>query len=58
VQQSRKRPEINRDKTRTISALIGADKVEEENDQALIKVADRNLQIQDLRKEPNDELPF
>ncbi|MEB8388639.1 hypothetical protein OO012_15535 [Rhodobacteraceae bacterium KMM 6894] len=42
----------------TISALIGADKVEEENEQALIEDTSRRLQIQDLREIPDDELPF
>lgn len=54
----------------TISALIGADKLEEESEQALIEDARKKLQIQDLREkpsgeansetgyEPNDEIPF
>jgi hypothetical protein len=46
----------------TISALMGADKIEEENEQKLIEDASKNLKIQDLRKgqdnEPNNEIPF
>ncbi|SHL80993.1 hypothetical protein SAMN05444414_1453 [Roseovarius marisflavi] len=42
----------------TISVLIGADKLEEENDQILIENAGKKLQIQDLREEPNEEIPF
>jgi len=54
----------------TITALIGADKQEEESDQALIAHSRKQLQIQDLRETPdektnneaddgyNDELPF
>ena len=54
----------------TISALIGADKREEESEQTLIEDAREKLQIQDLREkpneeaksetgyEPNDEIPF
>jgi hypothetical protein len=54
----------------TISALIGADKLEEESEQVLIEDAKRKLQIQDLRENPNekadsatdpesdDEIPF
>lgn len=39
----------------TISALIGADKLEEENEQALIEDARRKPQIPDLRKAPDEE---
>jgi|GEM_PF-1884846 hypothetical protein len=54
----------------TITALIGADKQEEESDQALIADSRKKLQIQDLRETPdekthngtdygsNDEIPF
>lgn len=46
----------------TISALIGADKLEEEDDQRLIESARSELQIEDLRAtsgDPNDdEIPF
>lgn len=38
----------------TISALIGADKLEEESEQALIEGARKKLQIQDLRENPSD----
>lgn len=46
----------------TISALIGADKREEESEQSLIEESKKKLQIQDLRETPkdqsNDEFPF
>jgi len=54
----------------TISALIGADKLEEESEQALIEDSRKSIQIQDLRETPdevtnneihdesNDEVPF
>ncbi|MCC6006373.1 MAG: hypothetical protein JJU40_01700 [Rhodobacteraceae bacterium] len=46
----------------TISALVGAEKIEEETEQALIEGFKNRLQIEDLREprvdQANDEIPF